>query len=200
MKSETSAEEPVTPELRSRVWLVLRFTLGLLALLAVVVLLVRTLKPELEQAGRLFVDRFGLTGVLIGTFVADGFSCPIPPQFYMLLGIAAGRSALSIISVTVLGSLLGGMCGFLLARRIGRIPRFASWLERVSGNAGRRLGQRYAHRSVLVASFTPIAFSMLCYLAGLYRTRASAFALLLALRVPKLILYYYLVSVGWNAP
>ena len=39
------------PSRRSRVQLILRFVLGLAALLSVVVLLVRTLRPELEGVG-----------------------------------------------------------------------------------------------------------------------------------------------------
>jgi hypothetical protein len=39
---------------------------------------------------------------------------------------------------------------------------------------------------------------MLCYLAGFYRLPRSAVWLLLLLRVPKLALYYYLVSIGWR--
>jgi membrane protein YqaA with SNARE-associated domain len=200
MKPGQELGEPGAFDGRSRVWLVLRFVLGLVAFLVVVLLIVRALRPELESIGRAFVARFGLTGVLLGTFVADGFHCPIPPQFYMLLAIAAGRSPLSILAASVPGSLLGGTCGFLLARRLASIPRFASWLTRVSGKWGRQLGHDYAYRSVVLASFTPIAFSMLCYLAGMYRVRRSAFVLMLALRVPKLVLYYYLVSAGWNGP
>jgi membrane protein YqaA with SNARE-associated domain len=200
MKPSDETREPMAGDGRSRAWLVLRFVLGMIALLAVVVLVVRALRPELESVGRAFVERFGLTGVLLGTFLADGFHCPIPPQFYMLLAIAAGRSPLAILAASIPGSLLGGACGFLLARRLAKIPKFASWLTRVSGKWGRQLGQDYAHRSVLMASFTPIAFSMLCYLAGMYRVRRSAFLLMLALRVPKLVVYYYLVSAGWNGP
>ena len=71
-------------------------------------------------------------------------------------------------------------------------------LERVSRGMGRKLTDRYAHRSVFFASLTPMAFSVLCYVGGLYRLRWSALALLLAMRVPKLALYYYLLRVGWN--
>jgi membrane protein YqaA with SNARE-associated domain len=213
MKHEIGAVEPATdaataPDTdddapvngRSRVWMVLRFMLGLGALLLLVILLVRTLKPELEGIGRMFVERFGVAGIAIGTLLADGFHFPIPPQFYMLLGIAAQTPPVATIAATTLGSLIGGACGYALARRLGHIPRLAKWLERVGGKLGHRLGHTYAHRSVLLASFTPIAFSVLCYLSGFYRLRRSAFILMLALRVPKLVLYYYLVSVGWNAP
>jgi len=182
-----------------RVAQALRLLLPLLGLLVVVILLVREFRPELTSLGTAFVQRFGLVGVAIGTYIADGFHFPVPPQFYMLLAIAAGRAPLAIIAATCLGSLLGGGSGFLVARRVGQLPRLSAWLERSSRGIMGRLTDRHGVRTMIVASFTPIAFSVLCYTAGLYRVRASTFAIMLVLRVPKLALYYYLVSTGWNA-
>jgi membrane protein YqaA with SNARE-associated domain len=202
-QENSAADEPAVEDAtgghpRSRAWLILRSLLGLGVFLLLVILLVRTVKPELEGLGHSFVERFGLAGVTLGALLADGFHCPIPPQFYMLLATAAGTPPMAILGATTLGSLLGGVAGFTLARRLGRIPRLEHWLERVSRGMGRKLSDKYAHRSVFFASLTPMAFSVLCYLGGLYRLRWSALALLLALRVPKLALYYYLLRVGWS--
>jgi membrane protein YqaA with SNARE-associated domain len=183
---------------RSRVKLILRFGLGLVILLALVVLLVRTLRPELEAVGTWFVERFGLAGVAAGAFIADGFHFPVPPQFYMLLATAARADPLAILAATSAGSLLGGVTGYLVARRLGHIRALSRWLGRVSGDAGELLGQRYPYRSAVLASCTPMAFSVLCYLAGLFGVRRGPLLVLLALRVPKIALYYYLVRVGWS--
>jgi membrane protein YqaA with SNARE-associated domain len=183
---------------RSRAMLILRFVLGLLVLLSIVVLLVRTLRPELESVGKWFVDRFGLLGVAAGTFIADGFHFPVPPQFYMLLATAAGCDPLAILGATSAASVLGGYSGYHVARRLGHIQRLARWVERVGGNMGHLLGQRHPYRSAVVASMTPVAFSVLCYLAGLFGVRRGPLFVLLLLRVPKIALYYYLVRVGWS--
>jgi membrane protein YqaA with SNARE-associated domain len=198
MNEETRAPSTRASGLRARLWLVLRFILGLALVLGVLLLIVRALRPELQSLGTLFVERFGIGGVMLGTFLADGFHCPIPPQFYMLLAIAAGRSPFTIIAATSVASVLGGGAGCLVARRLGRLPRLARWLERSNRGVVAQLTQRHALRSALFASFTPIAFSMLCYLTGFYRLPRSAVLLLLALRVPKIALYYYLVSIGWH--
>lgn len=181
-------------------WLVMRFVLGLSVLVGLVVALVRFARPELEQLGTWFVERFGAVGVALGTLIADGFHFPIPPQFYMLLSIAAGAPAALTLGATMIGSLIGGTLGFALARRLGSVPSVARFIERLSGRIGQKLGHDYAYRSVLFLSITPMAFSVLCYLAGLYRMRRGPFFLLLALRIPKLVLYYYLVRMGWSTP
>lgn len=183
---------------RSRAKLIIRFVLALVTLLGVVVLVGRALRPQLESVGTWFVDRFGLVGVAAGTFIADGFHFPVPPQFYMLLATAGRADPIAIVGATSLGSVLGGGTGYLLARRLGHIRRLQLWVERVGGNVGQRLGQRYPYRSAVLASASPIAFSVLCYLAGLFRVRHGPLLVLLVLRLPKIVLYYYLVRVGWS--
>jgi membrane protein YqaA with SNARE-associated domain len=183
---------------RARTKLILRFVLGMAVLLGAVVLVVRTLKPELEGVGKWFVERYGLVGVAAGTFIADGFHFPVPPQFYMLLATAAHTKPAAVLVATSLGSVLGGATGYCVARRLGHTRLLARWLERVGGGMGERLGQRYPYRSAVLASMSPIAFSVLCYLAGLFRVRRGPLLVLLALRLPKIALYYYLVRVGWS--
>jgi membrane protein YqaA with SNARE-associated domain len=178
--------------------LILRFALGLGILLTIVVVLVRTLRPELESVGMWFVARFGLVGVAAGTFIADGFHFPLPPQFYMLLATAAHADPVGILVATSAGSVLGGATGYQVARRLGHIRALARWVERVGGNAAHLVGHRYPYRSAVVASLSPMAFSVLCYLAGLFGARRGPLLVLLALRVPKIVLYYYLVQIGWS--
>jgi membrane protein YqaA with SNARE-associated domain len=122
----------------------------------------------------------------------------VPPQFYMLLATAAHSDPLAILAATTVGSLLGGTSGYFVARRLGHIKALSRWLERVAGNAGDVLGRRYPYRSAVLASLSPMAFSVLCYLAGLFRVRRGPLLVLLALRVPKIALYYYLVRFGWS--
>jgi len=193
-----SAEEEVPSGQSSRLRLVLRFLLGLGVLLGVVTLLVRTLRPQLTQVGHWFVDHFGLVGVAAGTFIADGFHFPVPPQAYMLLATAANSDPAAILFATSVGSMLGGAAGYLVARRLGHVPRLANWLARISGNMREVIGQRYPYRSAFLASLTPMAFSVLCYLAGLFRVGRGPLLVLLVLRVPKIALYYYLVKLGWS--
>jgi len=181
-----------------RARLVLRFVLGLGLLLGLVVLVVRTLRPELESVGTWFVSHFGLAGVAAGTFIADGFHFPVPPQFYMLLATAAHSDPVAVLAATSAGSVGGGTAGYFVARRLGHIQRVARWLERSTGKAKDLVGRRYPYRSAVAASMSPVAFSVLCYLAGLLRVRSGPLVVLLVLRVPKIVLYYYLVRVGWG--
>lgn len=197
-QDQTDPIETPAPNQGSRLGLILRFTLGLGVLLGLVVLLVRTLRPELESVGTWFVARFGLLGVAAGTFIADGFHFPVPPQFYMMLATAAHGDPLEIMAACSVGSVLGGGSGYLVARRLGHVRALSNWLERARQKLGGQLGQSRPYRSAALASITPVAFSVLCYLAGFLGYRRGPLLLLLLLRLPKIALYYYLVRVGWS--
>jgi membrane protein YqaA with SNARE-associated domain len=193
--------EPTAPESagkRTRGGYFWRFALGLVLLLGGVVLLVRTLRPELEGVGKWFFERFGLLGVAAGTFIADGFHFPVPPQFYMLLATAANSDPLTTLAASSAGSVLGGGTGYLVARQLGHVQALRRWIERLSRDKRELIGERHPYRSALVASMTPIAFSLLCYAAGLLGIRRGPVLFLLLMRVPKIALYYYLVKIGWS--
>jgi membrane protein YqaA with SNARE-associated domain len=177
--------------------LLLRFALGLLCLLLFVLALGLLLRPELESFGRSFVSRFGLLGMGFGTLLADGFHVPVPPQFYMLLGISSGVPTSHTLSVIGAGSFIGGWIGFLVARKLLHFESIARFFERPRKLTEATLA-RYGVWALVLVSMLPIAYSFLCYLAGLSGFRYRAFLLLSVLRLPRLVAYYYLIRLGWS--
>jgi membrane protein YqaA with SNARE-associated domain len=188
------APEPSRPSLAK---LALRWCLALALVLGVAFFLGRWLRPELESAGTAFVERFGLWGMALGTLLADGFHFPVPPQFYMLLAIADGGPQLPPLLSIAAGSLSGGALGYTVATRLGH-QRWVARLFARSSRAATAIYEKHGYRVILLASLTPVAFSMLCYTAGVCRLPARAFALIALLRLPKLVAYYYLVRLGWG--
>ena len=180
----------------ARHWL--RLLLGIAALLGFVAIVVRTFRPQLEALGRAFVDHFGLAGIALGALLADGFHFPVPPQFYMLLAVGAGIPDLPTFLAVLAGSLLGGAAGYRVARQLARFRRVSRWLERSGAGFRAQLEGRKAYRSAIIASVTPLPFSVQCYVCGLYRLPLGAFALILLLRIPKLAVFYTVIKAGWT--
>lgn len=154
-------------------------------------------RPQCEGIARGFVAAYGYWGMALGTMLADGFHFPIPPQFYMLLSIASGASALGSLFAIVLSSVVAGLTGYGLARFVSQNRWVAARTESSRRLLARAL-QRFGLRAAVVASILPIPYSVLCYLAGLSRLPAVFLLLVCACRVPKLILFYYLVGWGWS--
>jgi membrane protein YqaA with SNARE-associated domain len=177
---------------------ILRWCAGLAGLLAVMLLVARLFRAPLEAIGRGFVDRFGYAGMAFGTFIADGFHFPVPPQLYMLLAVTSGASRPLAFAFITGGSLLGGVAGYHVAGRLARFGPIARRVERAAGLVSRAFG-RFGGRAAVVASLLPIAYSVLCYLAGIYRVPRRVLLILSLCRIPRLALFFYLVELGWRA-
>lgn len=181
---------------RELVLLAVKLVLGAAALVAIVSLLGHHFRPQLEELGRGFLDRFGYGGVALGTYIADGLHCPVPPQFYMLASIASGWSELWTIVAVCIGSMFGGLTAYGIARRASKLK----FLERLLARSQKKvdwLFSRYGYWAVAIGSLTPIPYSFLCYVAGGYRMPVRIFLVLSLFRIPKVVLYFYLVKIGW---
>jgi membrane protein YqaA with SNARE-associated domain len=168
----------------------------LLLLLVIAAVLGHWARADAEAIARGFVERYGYPGMALGTFLADGFHFPIPPQFYLLLSIASGSPAAECLAVIGGASILAGTTGYQMMRWAAA----ANWIAENTRSARDlllRTFRRYGWRSALVASLLPIPYSMLCYLAGLNRLPRSFLWLLSLCRIPKLVVFYLLLRLGW---
>lgn len=190
-----STSESLVPSLTR---LLVRVVLGLCVLLLATAVVAHAFRSELEAIGRGFVDRFGVTGMALGTMISDASHIPIPPQFYMLMGITSGVPAITTLAAVNIGSFFGGWIAYFLARRFSRFGWFERRLARPR-ELSQRVFERYGSWAPVVASFLPLTYAALCYLCGLSGLSKRGFALVTLIRVPRLIAYYYLVQLGWMA-
>ena len=195
----SSPESPakVAPSRFDTPKLVLQIVLPLLVVFVGVTLAAALFRPELKALGTAFVTRFGYAGMAFGSFISDAFMCPIPPQFYMLTAVAAGAPQLASITVVCVSSVVAANVAYLLAGRLARFPFFESRIARSRGRID-PLFARYGVYAVALGAISPIPFSLLCYLAGLYRIPYRIYALLVLLRVPRLLAFYLLIRAGWG--
>ena len=61
-----------------------------------------------------------------------------------------------------------------------------------------RLRGRYGAWGMVVASLSPIPFSLLCYFTGAYRLGRRDALIVLGMRVPRLAIFYALIALGWR--
>lgn len=156
----------------------------------------RVFGPELTTAGRSFVDRFGTIGMIVGTFIADCFSLPPPPLFYIVLLVTAGSAHLHAMIGICAASVIGGLTGYLLAGRLARVAFFKRRIDRSRARFD-RLFRRFGIWAFAIASALPVPYSVLCYIAGLYEIPVRTFLVLSLFRIPRLVVMYWLVLAGW---
>ncbi len=173
-------------------WSLLGQTLAAIVVLALVAFAIEhAFATQLRSMGVFFVQRFGLLGFFVGTFVADGFHVPVPAQFYLLALVSSGRPALAPLSVMCIASILAGHVGYRIGGRLEGLPFFHRLVSR-SGGKVKGLFARYGVWAVAVGSLTPVPYPILCYLSGLYQIPYGLFSLLTLLRIPRLLFFYYL--------
>lgn len=169
--------------------------IGLFLLLIVVLSL--CLRSELEGLGRVFVGRFGLPGLFIGTWLADALSVPVPPQVYLLTAHLSGLPPLPVLASVSTASVIAGHCGYHLARRLGTARLLAGPMGQARARA-LPLFSRYGVWAAALGGVLPIPFSWLCYASGLYQVPYGLFSLFTLLRVPRILFYYVLIQEGWG--
>lgn len=191
----------VTAEIDKRegIAAIVRLALGVTFLLGGIALLGWLFRTELEHFGHWFVGTLGPFGMVLGSFLADGVHFPLPPQFFLLTALAGGSSLAVAFASVLLGSVAGGLFAFTLGRRAAG----ARWLERRT-RASRSIVERLVRKrglvGVAIAGLLPISFCVLCSLAGVMRLPLRAYAVLAAMRVPRLLVTYAIIVLAWGAP
>ncbi len=202
MCSKGAVSAPATDELTFTrdeiVRLLVRLGAALIVLLGIVATFSHFFRQELEGLGQTFVLRFGYVGMMLGTFLSDGFHLPIPPQLYMLLAISSRSPFLLSFAAITAGSLLGSVFAYRLAHAVAHVSWFSHRLERPRRLAERAL-LRLGDKGALFASLLPVPYGTLLYLTGLSRLPTRFFVLLCLWRIPRLAAYYALIYFGWSS-
>jgi membrane protein YqaA with SNARE-associated domain len=168
-----------------------------LALLLVVIALGALFREQLQHMSETLVAVFGYPGIGIGIFCADAFTLPIPPDFYLMLAVAAQMDPLWVTIVGSIGSILGGITAFAL----GRLLTKASFVQRLVAPfqvQGEAFINRFGVMAVILAALTPIPFSMVCILAGMMGMAWRLFLPATLFRIPRIAGYYFLIHIGWS--
>lgn len=171
----------------------LLFTVAIMVGVAIAGWLFR--EPLTDIAGWL-IDTLGVGGMFFGVFIADAFTFPLPPDFYLFISIASGFDVVITLMTCSLSSVIAGNVAYFVGPQIQRIPLLSSRLEAFR-ERGEALFKRWGVWAVGVAALTPVPFSIVSWLAGIYRMRWRLFVLASLLRIPRVIGYYLLYKAGW---
>lgn len=127
----------------------------------------------LAELARFFMH-FGVFGLFLLSFAEASFF-PVPPYLLSIpMTLANPRLGFEYAFIATLGSVLGGLFGYILGFRLGRplLIRFvnAAHLKRVEG-----FYCRYGDWATVVGGLTPIPYKIFAIAAGAFRTRLAGF-------------------------
>lgn len=192
-QSDDDHEQP-EPSLTRLLLQTLVFTVAVFGLIAFSGYVFR---EPLADLAEWMVYEVGLVGIFVGVFLADTFTFPIPPDFYLFFGVASGTSNLWVVAVVALASVIAGNAAYALGPYIQRIPLLRKRIEYFR-DRGEALFEKYGTWAVGLAALTPVPFSVVCWMAGIYRMPYSRFWASTFIRIPRMVGYYYLFQLGWT--
>jgi membrane protein YqaA with SNARE-associated domain len=143
-------------------------------------------RDELSWFGAWFVSRFGLAGIIAGAFLADGLRFPLPPQFYLLTGIAGGNGRGIVLASVLIGCELGGFFAYGMSRWIAKRSHLLNARLARSRELVSQLMERHHHLGLVVAALLPISYWALCVVAGAMRLSYSQYLVLAFMRIPRI--------------
>jgi len=184
----------IDPELRSVVIKTGYVTVGIIIVFGALGYLY---KPELESAGTWVVSTFGIWGIGIGCLMTDLFTLPIPPDAYLLAGVAAHTEPWIVISAAALGSMIGGVGSYFIGRYFGN-HAFAQRLVAPFRARGTAYIEKFGTGAVILAALTPLPFSILCILSGMMGLSFQRLLFATTFRLPRMAMFFLLIEFGFN--
>lgn len=193
--SDSSTERPDDDAFSLRT-LVLETIVLTVALVAAVGIAGYLFRSPLERMARWLIDVLGYAGLFAGVFAADAFTFPLPPDVYLFISIASGASVtLTLLSCST-SSVIAGNVAYSIGPYIENIPILRDRLEDFRSRGEYLFGQ-WGGRAVAIAALTPVPFSIVAWLAGIYRMPYRWFFVASLARVPRIVGYYALYTYGW---
>jgi membrane protein YqaA with SNARE-associated domain len=121
-----------------------------------------------------WLSAYGPAGLFFIAFFHDIFS-PVPPEVLFLpLALQHPERAWWLGIVTTLGSVAGGLVGYLIGWFLGR-PILNKWLKPAQVERAERLFHTHGARVLFVATFTPVPFKLVTIPAGALRIPFTRF-------------------------
>lgn len=153
-------------------------------------------RAPLEELARWLISDLGYAGLFAGVFAADAFTFPVPPDAYLLISIAGGADVAATLIACSAASVLAGNLAYAIGPYIERVPILRGKLEEFRPR-GEYLFEKWGIRAVAISALTPVPFSIVSWLAGIYQMRYRDFFFASLFRIPRIAGYYALYAYGW---
>ena len=173
-------------------------TVGAIILLLIIVYLgKRFLQNEFETLGLLFIEKFGIMGIFINVYWVDTLIVPVTPDLFLGILVTSGKYQVPGIGLICIASVSGGLSGYWIGARLGAW-KFIQRFTRNFQARGEYLFRRYGLGAVILAALSPVPFSTVCWMAGMFHMNFRKFAWATLTRIPRMIIWYYLIAVVWQ--
>jgi len=157
-------------------------------------------EEELTIGTNWVVERIGFAGLCLIMLVTDTLVTPFPPDILLLVIAKSDLAERWLLYVVILGTV--SVCAGMLGWGIGRWLSHLSFVQYRFGQfeGGQRdLIRRYGFWGIVLGATTPLPYSVTCWTAGIIGLQwTTVLAASVLFRIPRIILYYLLISLSGN--
>lgn len=119
-----------------------------------------------------FVQAYGVVGLAVISFAESSFF-PIPPDVLLIpMSFMNRKLALFYSLVTTVSSVLGGIFGHIIGRKLGK-PLLTKLFKEDKINKVEGYFKKYGGWSIAIAGFTPIPYKIFTISAGVFNVRMT---------------------------
>jgi len=190
-------EDENTPKDVSLLPLVIRGIVVTVLIFVAVYVVGHYLAEPAERLAQLIVEELGLIGIFFAVLAADALTLPVPPDTYILAAVASDTQGYEIVWVVGFASVIAGMVAYRVGPTFERMPLLRRRINKLRPQ-GEALFAKYGTWTIVVASLTPLPFSVTCWIAGIYRMPFKPFVFATLTRIPRFWLYYLMFTYGWT--
>lgn len=155
---------------------------------------------ELTLCTNWVAEHIGFAGLCLIMLITDTLVTPFPPDILLIVIAKSELAERWYLYVVILGivSVCAGMLGWGIGRWLGHIDFVRNRLGQFNGRQSDFI-RRYGFWGIVLGATTPLPYSVTCWTAGIIGLRwTTVFAASVLFRIPRLILYYLLISLTGN--
>ncbi len=156
-------------------------------------LLFAFLRPQMLAIAVWVTQTLGYVGIFLYAFFVDMLIVPLTVD--VIFPFANNYQTIPFLLTLSIASSLGGMGGYMIGRLLGHL-KIVKVLTSHFTNDAEKLINKYGVWAVVIAGITPIPFSTVCWISGMFKVRFSHMALATLSRFPRMVLYYAAVQAG----
>ncbi len=176
---------------------IIKAALMIVAAFLLMVVLRFTVKDLIEGGAKDVAELLSYPGMFLVTMAMDTIIDPFTPDIVLFLALSGDYDPLLSVMFISLGSIIGGHIGYQIGRSLGH----TRLVRRVIGSymgRGRLLFSKYGLYAVILAAFTPIPFSTVCWIAGTFEMDRRIFLIGTLWRVPRFLLWFLILGLGYK--
>ncbi len=147
---------------------------------------------SIREIGKHITGEKGLTGIFFYVYFVDTFIVPATPDPVFTV---SSFSPVLLITVVSVASISGGFTGYL----IGKYLNHFSIVQKLTSHyrkKGEKLIEKYGPWTVALAGFTPLPYSTISWIAGMFKISPCYYLIASLTRIPRFILYYAAIRGG----